>query len=80
MLGGTFALLPAYEADIFGSKYVGNIHGKVLLSLSMSAIGGPKLLFYLKSVTEMKALRELISKVDPEKFYQTFGCKVDMAD
>jgi hypothetical protein len=49
MLGGTFALLPAYEADLFGQKYVGNIHGKILLALSVSALGGPKLLFALKN-------------------------------
>jgi len=41
MLGGTFGLLPAYEADKFGSKYVGNIHGKVLLSLTFSGLCGP---------------------------------------
>lgn len=41
MLGGTFGLLPAYEADKFGSKYVGNIHGKVLLSLTFSGLFGP---------------------------------------
>lgn len=41
MLGGTFACLPAYESDLMGSKYVGDIHGKVLLGISISSIGGP---------------------------------------
>ena len=80
MLGGTFALLPAYEADLFGSKYVGNIHGKILLSLSLSSILGPKLLFYLKNISETKALADLLAKVDPEKFKITFGVTKDFAD
>ena len=28
ILGGTFAVLPAYEADLYGPKYVGPIHGR----------------------------------------------------
>ena len=50
MLGGTFAALPAYESDKFGTKYIGNIHGKILLSLTFSALGGPQLLFFLKLI------------------------------
>ena len=80
MVGGTFALLPAYEADIFGSKYVGNIHGKILLALSMSSLGGPKLMMYLKNEAEQEALRELIQKVDPTQFIQKFGLSIDQAD
>ncbi len=80
MLGGTFALLPAYEADLFGQKYVGNIHGKILLALSVSALGGPKLLFALKNQSELNAIKQLLQKVDPTKFFETFGCSIDLAD
>jgi hypothetical protein len=41
IVGGTFALQPVYESDKFGTKYVGNIHGKILLCLTFSGIGGP---------------------------------------
>ena len=29
MYGGGFATIPAYLADIFGTKYVGGIHGRL---------------------------------------------------
>ena len=29
MSGGGFATIPAYWADIFGTKYVGGIHGRL---------------------------------------------------
>ena len=28
VMGGTFAVLPAYEADLYGPKYVQAIHGR----------------------------------------------------
>ena len=37
VLGGTFACLPAYEADLFGNKYVGPTHGRMLLAIVGSA-------------------------------------------
>ena len=30
MYGGGFATIPAYLADIFGTRYVGGIHGRLL--------------------------------------------------
>ena len=33
MYGGGFATIPAYLADIFGTKYVGGIHGRLLTGL-----------------------------------------------
>jgi hypothetical protein len=40
IMGGTFAILPAYEADLFGTKYVGPTHGRMLLFSSMAALAG----------------------------------------
>ena len=40
MMGGTYALLPAYEADLFGAKYVGAIHGRMLLASTAAALVG----------------------------------------
>ena len=29
-MGGVFAVLPAYEADLYGAKYIGAIHGRLV--------------------------------------------------
>ena len=47
-MGGAFAILPAYEADIFGTKYVGAIHGRMLLFVSGAALAGPTLISTLR--------------------------------
>ena len=45
MYGGGFSTVPAYLADIFGTRYVGAIHGR-LLTASSSALG-PVIVNYL---------------------------------
>ena len=52
MFGGMYAILPAYESDLFGSKYVGANHGKMLLFSSTAAIAGPSAFLYLKAISE----------------------------
>jgi MFS family permease len=39
-MGGVFAVLPAYEADLFGTKFVGAIHGRMLLFSSLASVSG----------------------------------------
>lgn len=41
MYGGGFATVPAYLADIFGTQYVGAIHGRLLTAWSTAGILGP---------------------------------------
>ena len=41
-IGGAYAILPAYEADLFGTKYVGAIHGRMLLFSSSAALADAK--------------------------------------
>lgn len=41
--GGGFATMPAYAADIFGTKYVGRIYGWKLTAWSMAGVVGPML-------------------------------------
>ena len=62
-MGGVFALLPAYEADLFGTKFVGAIHGRMLLWSSGAALAGPYLLLTLRSMSEKAAISELLTKV-----------------
>ena len=47
MYGGGFATVPAYLADMFGTKYVGAIHGRLLTAWSTAGILGPVLVNYL---------------------------------
>jgi MFS family permease len=44
MYGGGFATIPAYLADIFGTSYVGAIHGRLLTAWGMAALLGPFLI------------------------------------
>ncbi|HEX8978198.1 MAG TPA: OFA family MFS transporter [Parasulfuritortus sp.] len=48
MYGGGFATVPAYLADIFGTKYVGGIHGRLLTAWSTAGVLGPVLVNYLR--------------------------------
>src|SRR6266850_3542936 len=48
MYGGGFATIPAYLADIFGTQFVGAIHGRVLTAWSMAGVLGPVLVNYIR--------------------------------
>ena len=48
MYGGGFATIPAYLADIFGTHFVGAIHGRVLTAWSMAGVLGPVLVNYIR--------------------------------
>jgi MFS family permease len=48
MYGGGFATIPAYLADIFGTQFVGAIHGRLLTSWSTAGILGPILVNYIR--------------------------------
>jgi len=43
MYGGGFATVPAYLSDLFGTKMVGAIHGRLLTAWSVAGIVGPYL-------------------------------------
>ena len=48
MYGGGFATVPAYLADLFGTKYVGAIHGRLLTAWSTAGVLGPVLVNYIR--------------------------------
>jgi hypothetical protein len=79
MLGGMFAITPAYEADLFGTKYVGAIHGRMLLYVSAAALSGPWLLIKLRSNAEQASVVDLLKVISPERFQETFGASMDQA-
>ena len=41
MYGGGFSTIPAYLADVFGTQFVGAIHGRLLTAWSTAGIVGP---------------------------------------
>lgn len=52
IMGGTYAILPAYEADLFGAKNVGPTHGVMMIYSAAAALLGTCLishpLFFLE--------------------------------
>jgi MFS family permease len=48
MYGGGFATIPAYLADIFGTQFVGAVHGRILTAWSAAGILGPVLVNYIR--------------------------------
>jgi hypothetical protein len=47
MYGGGFATIPAYLADLFGTQFVGAIHGRLLTAWSTAGILGPVIVNYM---------------------------------
>ena len=48
MYGGGFSTVPAYLRDMFGTRYVGAIHGLLLTAWSAAGIFGPVIVNYLR--------------------------------
>jgi MFS family permease len=48
MYGGGFATVPAYLADMFGTHFVGAIHGRLLTAWSTAGIIGPVVVNYIR--------------------------------
>jgi hypothetical protein len=48
MYGGGFSTVPAYLADMFGTQFVGAIHGRLLTAWSTAGIIGPVVVNYLR--------------------------------
>lgn len=49
--GGGFACMPAYLSDLFGTKQLSAIHGRVLTAWGMAGIAGPTLVSFLREST-----------------------------
>jgi MFS family permease len=49
MYGGGFSTVPAYLRDMYGTRYVGAIHGLLLTAWSMAGIFGPVIVNYLRA-------------------------------
>jgi MFS family permease len=80
MYGGGFATIPAYLADIFGTKYVGGIHGRLLTAWSTAGVLGPLAITQLRNVSVTGSIKDLASRVDPAAFTEKFGAGIDQLD
>lgn len=77
MYGGAFATIPAYLADIFGTKYVGGIHGRLLTAWSTAGVLGPLAITSLRESATVNAIKDLVTHIDPLVFKSTFGAGVE---
>ena len=80
MYGGGFATIPAYLADIFGTKYVGGIHGRLLTAWASAGVFGPLAITSLREISVKNAIRDLMEKIDPTTFQEKFGAGVYQLD
>ena len=56
MYGGGFATIPAYLADIFGTQFVGAIHGRLLTAWSTAGIVGPVIVNYMHDARKAEGI------------------------
>jgi len=77
MYGGGFATIPAYLADIFGTRYVGGIHGRLLTAWSTAGVLGPLAITSLREHAVNKAIHNLATAVSPAAFQAKFGAGLD---
>ena len=80
MYGGGFATIPAYLADIFGAKYVGGIHGRLLTAWSTAGVLGPLAITSLRESSVNSAINDLVKIIDPAAFQKQFGAGVDQLE
>ncbi len=80
LYGGGFATIPAYLADLFGSKFVGGIHGRLLTAWSTAGVIGPWALTTLRDRAQRQAIRDLAAAIDADRFAQTFGAPLQQLE
>lgn len=76
MYGGGFATIPAYLADIFGTRFVGGIHGRLLTAWSTAGVLGPLAITQLRENSRVNAIEKLAAKVDPAVFQRSYGADI----
>ena len=80
MYGGGFATIPAYLADIFGTRYVGGIHGRLLTAWSTAGLLGPLAITSLRQNSVTRAINDLVATIDPQRFAEHFGAPLSQLD
>lgn len=75
--GGVFATVPAYLADLFGTRYVGGIYGRLLTAWSVAGVLGPLAVTSLRDRSLMAEISSLAERVSPHEFTKTFGAGIN---
>ncbi len=75
--GGVFATVPAYLADLFGTRYVGGIYGRLLTAWSVAGVLGPLAVTSLRDRSLMIEINRLAEKVSPDEFAKAFGAGIN---
>jgi len=77
MYGGGFATIPAYLADLFGARFVGGIHGRLLTAWSTAGVLGPLAITSLRENSLQRAIEQLARQASPTEFAAKFGAPID---
>ncbi len=64
MYGGGFSTVPAYLADLFGTQFVGAIHGRLLTAWGTAGIIGPVVVNYIREA-------QLAAGIPRDQLYNT---------
>ena len=78
--GGGFATIPAYIADLFGTRFVGGIHGRLLTAWSLAGVLGPMAITTLRERAVERAIKSLVPQADPARFLAEFGADVSQLE
>jgi MFS family permease len=74
MYGGGFSTVPAYLADVFGTQFVGAIHGRLLTAWSTAGLVGPVIVNYLHDTRKAEGIPA--SQLYDQIFYVLAGLLV----
>ena len=76
--GCGYSCMPAYETDLFGSKHVTAIHGRIMTASALAGTIGPLIFSKIHANQERNAIIDLSKLCDNESFKNMFG--VDIID
>ena len=78
--GGGYSIVPAYESDLFGTRFIAATHGRTMTASALSGLLGPGIFSKFYSMEENKALLKLTDLVDSQKFVDAFGVSKNSID
>jgi MFS transporter, OFA family, oxalate/formate antiporter len=61
--GGGFATMPAFAADVFGTKHIGAIYGWILTAWSAAGVAGPILYSKVRQITQSYSQALIITSI-----------------
>jgi hypothetical protein len=65
---------------MFGTRYVGGIHGRLPTAWSVAGVIGPEAITWLRARAIDSALHDLAARVDPARFREAFGAGLEQLD